>query len=198
MKTVFKVLLGILVLLFLAFYYTFFYAPKVHFTDGDLTWFYIYDVGDTLIFQNVETKVLDTSIITKREIYNHKYDWLRHDGYRPISAKLWYKNKALIYGTDYQDQIFGREKRKPNDSVSIGVSYLYSNFYLDSSFIKFDNVTLNTIPKTFNHVYIFKNEIHPRHTQRDDFKPQTLCWDEQYGIIKYETYSGEVWELINW
>ena len=34
----------------------------------------------------------------------------------------------------------------------------------------------------------------PKH----NFEPQTLCWDKEYGIIKYETFGGEVWERINW
>ena len=53
----------------------------------------VYREGDILIFQNVATKETDTSTITKVEAYHNDYDWLRHDGYQPHQAKVWYKNK---------------------------------------------------------------------------------------------------------
>lgn len=59
-------------------------------------------------------------------------------------------------------------------------------------------VTLESVPKTFNEVIIQSIGRHPRHKPEDDFKPQTLYWDKEYGIVKYITYNGEVWERINW
>lgn len=183
-------------------------GEKVFIDKEDLAAINIYSVGDTLIFQNIITKKLDTNIITKKEIYHPNYDWLRHDGYQPHYASIYYYNKKLKYG---EEKMMSAGKKKPNENY-IGVTYLYSTFFLcelTDSDVKFYNVekhdlkTLHTIvlesfPKTFSKVIILSNGKHRKHSSKDDYKPQTLFWDKVHGIIKYRTFSGEVWERINW
>jgi len=172
----------------------------------------VYNEGDVLIFQNIATQETDTSTITKKEVYHNDYDWFRHDGYQPHQAKVWYQNKRLKYGENNQDRIISSEKRKPHDKDGFNVSYLYSAFqFYDleeidlrvSRIEEYDletlhTITLESVPKTFSKVIIQSIGKHPRHKPEDDFKPKTLYWDKDYGIIKYITYSGEVWERINW
>lgn len=154
-----------------------------------------YKDGDILVFQNTNTKEKDTSFITKKEIYHDNYDWFRHDGYQPHQAKVWYKNKKLRYGLEGDDTIISSEKRKPDDKDWLGISYLRSSFYMEKEDLKrTSTITLKLVPKTFTKVYIPK----PNFKSKKGFSPKVLYWDRDYGIIKYETYGGDVWERINW
>lgn len=154
-----------------------------------------YKEGDLLVFQNINTKEKDTSYITKKEIYHNDYDRLRHDGYQPHQAKIWYKNKKLRYGLEGDDIIISSEKRKPGDKDWLGISYLRSSFYMEKKDLKrINTITLKLAPKTFTKVYIPK----PNFKSKKGFSPKKLYWDRDYGIIKYETYGGDVWERINW
>ncbi|WP_421802541.1 hypothetical protein [Flagellimonas sp.] len=181
---------------------------KMYIDEDKLETINIYNIGDELVFQNVETKAIDTSKITSKEIYHEDYDLLRHDGYQPHYAQIKYDNKKLWYGNE---SFMSAGKKKPNESY-IGVTYLYSTFYLnplsdtDKEYFHIDKHDLNTkhkitltlVDKTFNQVVILSKHKHPKHKPKDDFKPQKLYWDKKYGIIKYETYGGDVWERINW
>lgn len=187
-------------------------GKKVYINEEDLKVIDVYNVHDKLVFQNVATKETDTSIITKKEVYHENYDWLRHDGYQPHYAEVRYKNSRLKYGEDNQDVLIGMGKRKPDEGDGFGVSYLYSQFFfqeLDELDLRFyrikeydlntlHTITLESITKTFNKVLIQSRGKHPKHKPKDDFKPQKLYWDKDYGIIKYETYGRDVWERINW
>ena len=154
-----------------------------------------YKKGDILVFQNIITREKDTSFITKNEIYHNDYDWLRHDGYQPHQAKVWYKNKKLRYGLEGDDTILSSSKGKPGDKNYIGISYLRSSFYMEEDDLKKTNtVTLKLVPKTFTKVCTPE----PNFKSKKDFSPKVLYWDKDYGIIKYETYGGDVWERINW
>lgn len=154
-----------------------------------------YKNGDILVFQNTRTKEKDTSFITKKEIYHNNYDWIRHDGYQPHQAKVWYKNKRLSYGLEGDGIIISSEKRKPDDKGYLGISYLRSSFYLEKEdFKKSSAITLKLVPKSFTKVNIPESNF----KSKKGFSPKILYWDRDYGIIKYETYGGDIWERINW
>lgn len=174
-------------------------VKKAYLAEEELATINVYNEGEILIFQNIVTKATDTTRITIKEIYHPDYDWFRHDGYQPQIAKIWYKNKKLKYGVDNQDILIGKEKRKPDDEIGYGISYLYSTFFSNESDLKLNTVTLDSVPKTFNQVYIFTKKK-GKHFKEDkhNWKPRTLYWDKEFGIIKYITYDGEVWERINW
>jgi hypothetical protein len=171
---------------------------KVYLDEDDLAAINIYDIGDELVFKNVGTGETDTSTITAKEIYHEDYDWYRHDGYQPQIAQVRYRNEKLVYDENRESGLIAREKRKTNEELEFTITYLYSLFTSRDKQEALNKVALNSIDKTFIDVTVFSKKRNPRHKPKDDFKPQTLYWDKEYGIIKYETYGGEVWERINW
>ena len=171
---------------------------KMYLNEEELADINIYEVGDKLIFKNVETQETDTSRITKKEIYHENYDWFRHDGYQPQIAEIRYTNEKLIYDDNQEGGLIARKKRTPNDKIEFAVTFLYSLFTAKNELKVLDKLDLNLTGKSLNNVVVYYKEKNKRHKPKDDFKPQKLYWDRDYGIIKYETYGGDVWERINW
>ncbi|PIF01480.1 MAG: hypothetical protein CR994_00900 [Maribacter sp.] len=171
---------------------------KMYLNEEELADINIYEVGDKLIFKNAETGETDTSRITKKEIYHENYDWFRHDGYQPQIAEIRYTNEKLIYDDNQEGGLIARKKRTPNDKIEFAVTFLYSLFTAHNELKVLDRLDLNLTDKSLNNVVVYYKEKNKRHKPKDDFKPQKLYWDSKYGIIKYETYGGDVWERINW
>ena len=84
-----------------------------------------------------------------------------------------------------------------NGNIEFAVTFLYSFFTVQNELKVLNRVDLNLADKSFKNVVVYYKEKDKRHKSKDDFKPQKIYWDIQYGIIKYETYKGEVWERIN-
>ena len=202
MKQIGQIVLGLLVVFILTVYYIFFFAINVNFTEKELHWYNIYEVNDTLIFQEINTQKRDTSIITRKHLYHREYDWLRQDHkYHPHYAELWYRNKALKYGVNFEETMISRGKFKPNrdeKELRFGISYLNSDFLYDFSDWIPKTTDLSISKRKFSQTLIFFKEKHKKHRKSQNRNPQTLYWDKEYGIIKYETYGGKVWERINW
>lgn len=171
---------------------------KMYLDEVELADINIYEIGDKLIFKNVKTRDTDTSRITEKEIYHEDYDWFRHDGYQPQIAEIRYTNKKLIYDDNQEGGLIAREKRTPNEKIEFAITFLYSLFTIHNEQKVLDKLDLNLTNKSFENIVVYYKEKNKRHKPKDDFKPQKLYWDKKYGIIKYETYGGDVWERVNW
>jgi len=154
-----------------------------------------YKNGDVLIFQNIQTNQKDTTLITNIEVFHQKYDWFRHDGYQPQYASVWYKNKNLRYGYEFDERIISSEKRKPNDETFLAISYLGSSFYMDQiDFQNQETITLKLTNRTFKNVFNPK----PIFLNNKAVSPKHVFWDEEFGLIMYIAENGNIWERINW
>lgn len=174
------------------------FKKKINFTKEELEFFNVYNTNDVLIYQNLTTKNKDTSIIVSKRIY-HEYDWLRHDN-KVHCVNINYKNSKYRY-PNYQEKsetMFNYCKGEPSQSAYyIDFTYLNSNFKLNNTTETKSLETLTLSQKSFNNVYelVYKRpKFHGG--QVDD--PEILYWDRKYGIIKYITFNGEIWERINW
>lgn len=81
--------------------------------------------------------------------------------------------------------------------IYIDFYYLNSNFHLEDENKSKVMETLDVSQKTFNNVYELKYNRMKFHGGTDD-DPELLYWDKKYGIIKYITFNGEIWERVNW
>ncbi|MCZ8297762.1 hypothetical protein [Flavobacterium sp.] len=189
----------IIFFIFLTFTSCGLFVKKVSFTKEELQWFNVYNVKDTLIFQSLSTQIKDTSIIVSKELY-HDYDWFRHDK-KGHCMDLTYYNKKYKYA-DYNrktETMFFYCKRDFYDKnpYYLGLTYLRSSFKIDSTTVIKDLEILSLSNKSFKNVYELKCRRMKYHGGTDD-DPEILYWDKKYGIIKYITFNGEIWERINW
>lgn len=161
---------------------------NVKFTKPEMKWFNVYKKQDTLIFQSLDSKIRDTTIITSKRIY-HEYDPLRHDN-RVNCVNIDYWNKK------YKSQrMFGYCIGSNNENYHIQLSYLNSHFKANNKSIS-TTQSLYLVKMNFENVYeLLYNR--PKFHAGDDDDPKTLYWDEIHGIIKYKTFKGEIWERIN-
>ena len=160
---------------------------KTKLSHGELKWINVYKEGDSLIFKSDKGE-FDTSVIIKKEIFYPEYNPGEvHDKYLPQWAVVWYKNKKLQYHSD-GFQLITMFKKEPDDKTYLNINYLYSSATIL-------NLKTESIEKyTRGKVYEFD-------TYRDDakpYQPKRIFWSEDYGIIKYITHDGVVWERINY
>jgi hypothetical protein len=173
-------------------------AKKVYFNEQELEKFNVYEKGDVLVFKNVETRQTDTSTIIKKDKY-HVFQYLANSDYKNHLADLIYSNKTLA-NVDGKNQYYmiAMSKTTPNQVVKQSISYLNSDFLFKEN-IPLQNGKLTLVEKSFARVYkLSYNEKNPFGRKKDGDNPKFLYWDFDYGIIKYVTFDGEVWERINW
>lgn len=173
------------------------FVKKINFKKEELEFFNVYDTNDTLIFQNLATQKNDTSIIVSKRIY-HEYDWLRHDN-KVHCVNIDYRNNKYKY-PDYvekSERMFGYCIGRNVPTYSISFTYLKSSFKIFNDTETKDLVNLTLSHKNFNNVYELVYKRPKFHGGTDD-DPEILYWDKKYGIIKYITFKGEIWERVNW
>jgi hypothetical protein len=171
------------------------FVKKANFTETELSWFDVYKVHDTLIFQSVETKKRDTTVIISKDIY-HYYEWSISD-YKMHIALLKYYNNAQNTDISNEYYMFNLSKRKPTESKNLGLTYLNSIFRLSDVNQKPEECELILTKKNFQKTQRLVYD-RPKYSNAVDTNPEVLWWDEKVGIIKYINFNGEVWERINW
>ncbi|MET1260680.1 hypothetical protein ABV409_15135 [Flagellimonas sp. DF-77] len=168
-------------------------AEKVKLTSEELLWIDVYVEGDVLIFQNIDNLKKDTVTIVKKEVYHPKYDWIQNDKYQPQVARIWSKDE-----NNQLSELLEIWKTNPDDKAFPSIKYKNSTFI--TRFSDFEMSHIQSIGnKSFESVYVFNKELN-RHFNMEKHRnrPQSLYWDKEYGIIKYVTFNGEIWERINW
>ncbi|KAF2519344.1 hypothetical protein E0W68_03055 [Flavobacterium salilacus subsp. salilacus] len=172
------------------------FIKKIKYTKEELEWYNVYKVKDSLVFQSLSTQKKDTSIIISKRIYTDR-DWFRSVNQEIMDLR--YTNNIFKNPTYYENSsnMFSNHYPNSNKEYKYACSYLRSSFYFNSYTETIDLVTLTLSQKNFNNVYELVYKRPKFHGGKDD-DPETLYWDKQYGIIKYITFNGEVWEKINW
>jgi hypothetical protein len=172
------------------------FMKKVKYTKGELEWYNVYNVKDSLIFQSLSTQKKDTSIVISKRIYTDK-DWFRNVNQEIMDLR--YTNNIFKNSTYYENSsnMFVNHHPYSNKEYKYACSYLKSDFYLQNDTETKDLVTLTLSQKSFNNVYELVYKRPKFHGGTDD-NPEILYWDKKYGIIKYITFRGEVWEKVNW
>ncbi|AXT53700.1 hypothetical protein D1818_23795 [Aquimarina sp. BL5] len=173
-------------------------AKKVYFNEQELEKFNVYERGDALVFKNINTKQIDTSIIISKDI---TYDWqlFANSKYKTPIAILKYSNKTLPgVSVENQDDMIAMSKSKPTSERIYSVSYLKSHFLFKED-ITLQSEDLCLIDKSFDNVYKLPyDKKNTRGRNKFNNNPEFLYWDVDYGIIKYITFNGDIWERINW
>ena len=171
---------------------------KTNFTKEDLTWVDVYNENDTLVFQETISLMKDTTIIKKKELYHAEYQPIARGNLIPHTFHLWYWNKEYAEMEYPNAQLIEMYKDKNNTPASPWINYLGFSYDISRDLLDSDNVTLSITGKSFSEVYFLEKEKHRLHREDQNKEPQKLYWDKQYGIIKYITYSGEIWERVNY
>ncbi|SEP22909.1 hypothetical protein SAMN05444671_4649 [Flavobacterium sp. CF108] len=167
-----------------------FFVKKINFTKEEMEFFNVYNENDLLIYQSLLDKKKDTSIIISKRIY-HENDLFRHEN-KVHCVNINYINNKQKYS------MFGYCKGESDESkYHIDFSYLNSNFKLNNDTETKDLEILTLSQKSFNNVYklVYKRAKFHEGTDND---PEIVYWDKKYGIIKYITFNGEIWERVNW
>jgi hypothetical protein len=168
-----------------------------YFSKEDLMWVDIYNENDTLIFQETISLKKDTTIITRKEVYHPVFQPIARDFLIPHTANLFYLNKKYSNIDNREYRLIEMYKDKDNVDAKPWINYLGLSIDVSNYLLEYNFVNLFLTNNYFNQVYIFTKNKHINHRESQDLEPQTLYWDREYGIIKYETFEGKVWERIN-
>ncbi len=158
---------------------------KARFTDEEMMWLNVYNVGDTLIFMSQYGDFDTTFIIDKRIRHMDCNPFLSYEGFnRPILGDVYYGRTPDEKPSTIKS-LLGLIKNK--SETSIYISYLYgSTLFIDmqdENFFKFK-----------------EGKVYKFDTSHPTAKPgyiKVLYWHEDYGIIKYITHEGIEWKRIN-
>lgn len=175
------------------------FVKNKNFTKDELQYFDVYKVNDTLVFQSLKNNSKDTSVIVYKNLRRHYNPIV--SAYNEQCMNITYINKRFKY-LDYQvknetlvfDCKTNVDAERP---FYLYLTYLRSDFRIDTAIENRDLVTLTLSHKSFKNVYQSKYQRLKFHSGTDD-DPEILYWDQEYGIIKYITFNGEVWERVNW
>ena len=165
-------------------------------TKKELSGFNVYKKNDTIIFQNLFTKDKDTTIITNKKKYRN---------YEPMidmevifhHADIEYKNKNIK--NPYRPEtafMFSLSKSSYNPVNPLEFEYLYSDFYLDNN-AETQSITLFLSDRNIENAYLLIYNK-PQFSGANENSPNILYWDVNYGIVKYITFKGDIWERTNW
>lgn len=162
----------------------------------ELIGYNIYKKNDTIIFQNLTTKIKDTTIIVNKQKY-HSYEPMVDTKYIYHCANTEYRNNK-INNPNYPNTafMFSLCKTDNNSLNPINFNYLNSYFKLDEKTEK-QTITMFLSDKKIDNAY-FLVYNKPKFSAATEDSPQILYWDMNFGIVKYITFKGDVWERINW
>jgi len=169
------------------------FVNKISFSKEELEFFNVYNFNDILIFQSMQTQQKDTSIIAYKYL-NYQYNPIEADKRTQCMNVTYINNKYVDNKNKTETLIFDC---KDKNQYFLGLTYLKSKFKFDNSSVIKDLEILSLTNKSFKNVYELKCRRMKYHGGTDD-DPEILYWDKKYGIIKYITFKGEVWERINW
>lgn len=173
------------------------FIEKVKFTKEELIHYNVYNKKDMLIFMNLQTHDKDTSIIIKKRVY---YDWqlLAYSQYITSFADVIYSNKNLNRSDiKNQEYMISIHKSEPRSFIRQEINYLYLNFLIDEGeLLSAEYLTINK-KRIFKVYKLTYNKKGPFLYRINDDSPEILYWNTDYGIIKYVSFNGNVWERIN-
>lgn len=164
---------------------------NVYFNEFEESLLRIYNEGDTLIFES-DKGVRDTSYIVLKDIGYASWNPENQYGrYRRLSGTIYYGSNRNRDDNMFFKQIITLEKKNP-DTTWVFLSHKnvsVSEYYRDFSLESFDRF------KVEEGLYRFKvSSVRPDST----IESQTqLYFNLEYGVVKYITADGEVWQRIN-
>lgn len=158
---------------------------KARFTDEEMKWLNVYNVGDTLIFRSQHSELDTTYIIAKRIWHIDCNPFLSYEGLmRPIIGHIY-------YGRSPDDEIDSINSiirlYKYSDRTSLYIEYLSRS----AVFLDMEEEVVCDIKK--GKVYEFDTSSQRARPEN----PKTIFWHEDSGIIKYITHEGVEWKRIN-
>jgi hypothetical protein len=153
---------------------------KMKFSEDELKWLNVYNVGDTIVFQS-QNGEYDTIYITDKKIYHSECNPIvSHGIYLPILGDIHYSD-----GSNGTRKLIGLVKNHERTSMFINL-HSGSNFFIDIN---------KEVVKSLNEKDLFVFD-----TTRPGGKlssPGAIYWHEKYGIVKYITHGGVEWKRIN-
>ena len=170
---------------------------KTDFSQKDYTWIDVYEENDTLIFQETTSKENDTTIIKKKEVYHAEYQPIARGNLIPHTFKLQYWNKKYADNDNPSSQLIEMYKNTNDIDANPWIKYLGFMYEIDENSTQTSEVVLKLTEKYFNQVLILEKEKNRHFKEYMNVRPNILFWDKKYGIIKYQTFDGKIWERIN-
>jgi hypothetical protein len=162
----------------------------------ELIGYNIYNKNDTIIFQNLTSKIKDTTIIINKQKY-HSYEPMVNTKYIYHYANIEYKNNSIKNpNSAHTAFMFTLCKTDYSSLNPINFNYLNSYFKLDEKTEK-QTITLFLSNKKIDNAYFLVYDK-PKFSSATEDSPNILYWDMNFGIVKYITFKGEIWERVNW
>lgn len=179
------------VLVCFLFHSCFFYnCKKEELTERELSWFDVYRLNDTLIFQS-NLLSLDSVIVFKKDLYNTDCNKLERGFIQEhvynLQLHFISNNKEKEYNT------ISMEFRKINDSPCLKCFRVMDLWgYYDSEKAPLLNNEIRINNKEYKTYYFEKGEF-ANSFGNENIK--SFHWSDKYGLVRYSKKTGEVYTL---
>lgn len=168
---------------------------KTQLDKDDLSWLGPYEEGDVIIFSS-STGLLDTCYIIGKNIYYSDY---KPNGvptkYTPQVGEIRYQRRGVLDSFE-QGEIITIQKDYPDSQASKSIEYSYSYFSAVDRYEKI-NPASPINGRVYSDLWMISKwdtSWKPK-AELLNIKPKLIYWSKSTGLVKYITYSGEVWEL---
>ena len=154
-----------------------------------------YEKGDTIIFQSKRGE-FDTIYILEKKIWYSDYNWPeQHGKYNPQLGNLYYYNSKVPY-IDQGKSLIEMYKNDPKEPADVTFNFYNSIFFLKEDNFHFIGSFKSHLGIVYKDVFRISKIEEQTTSSRNNNKPSVLYWSKSFGLIRYETYSNEIWELL--
>lgn len=176
-------------------------CKKISISQDEKKWLDFFNIGDSILFKSNFDNI-DTFIVhdVQNDFYSscNKFE-LGENQYESQSVSLKLLNKIKVEKTKQENVWFSFSKDVNNMRDSSSQKYFKvfdfeTKWFSDLNQLDSDTINLSTTSKTY-HTYVFDRS---GTNQNPDGSPaiiKTFWWSKYFGLLRYETSQGEVFEL---
>ena len=170
-------------------------CKKVELSENEKEWVHPYLKGDTIYFQSNKGNIDTIVVIDKTEYYtNSKCNWFELGNIQNQGINIELK-PSICRNEAYCEGIISIVKDE-TEETSLPFFRIFGLEYSTSSIstkLIIENVKLSSTNKTYNSCYLFQSKMNAN--DYGDVFLKSFYWNKKAGLIKYESISGEIFEL---
>lgn len=172
------------------------HCVETHLTKEEKEWFSAYEKGQSIIFKSNRGH-LDTLIVTEKvETFGNKdCNWFEIGTIQNNMLNINFKSKTCLSEANCEG-IISISKDKPDEKEIPFIRLFGLEFApkAEHSLLKKKSIKLSMTKTVYKSAYFFEDQINSNSYGSNYLK--SFYWDKKVGLIRYDLYNGEVFELL--
>lgn len=175
----------------ISFQSCFLYCPNLELTAEDKEWTDIYQIGQTITFKSNRNHVQKFKVNYKKTFYSNCVESNKHEQLSLVLTKENCKDISIYCEVSL---LIVKNKKGVPCVKFFSVYDLKSNNWNQTDTMKHNLIMLSTTDKLYDS-FLFEDNISAYGGGSNSLK--SFNWSKEFGLIRYTTYKGEVFELCD-